>query len=97
MVMVKPVASRTVDMLSRAGVQTTVWHLPAEMKERPNGPLIDHDDLLDFHELVHSDNVMEEITGTVDIREVVAKVAQARTQADLRLDDSSADLQGTID
>ncbi len=94
MVMVKPVASRTVDMLVRAGVQSTVWHMPAEIKERPSGPMIDHDDLLDFHELVHSDDVMEAITGSVDVSEVMAKVA--RSQAEVRLD-SDHDLQGTND
>ena len=53
MTMVKPLADRTVDMLVSAGVVATLWHLPSEIAERPNGPRINHDDLLDFHRVIN--------------------------------------------
>ena len=87
MIVLKPVAARTVEMLVQAGVHSTVWHMPAEIKERPNGPLINHDDLLDFHKIVNGESVMEAITGSFDVGEIMAQVA--RSQHDVTLDSGS--------
>ena len=41
---------------SRDGwVRAEVWHQPAEILERPDGPPLTADDLLDFHFLLNED------------------------------------------
>jgi hypothetical protein len=55
MVMVKPAESRTIDLLVASGVQMATWDLPAELLEQRGGPVITHDDLLDFHHLLYDD------------------------------------------
>lgn len=54
---VKSADTYVVEILSQAGVDTTSWRLPAELRERRGGgSAINHDDLLDFHTLVTNDD-----------------------------------------
>lgn len=52
----KECAPRIVDLLVSSGVRMSTWDLPAELFEAKIGPVISHDDLLDFHELLHGDD-----------------------------------------
>lgn len=56
MAVVKDAEPRVVDLLVASGVEITTWALPAELCERKNGPAFTHDDLLDFHEVLESDD-----------------------------------------
>ena len=56
MTVVKAAESRTIDLLVASGVQLSTWSLPAELAERPDGAPITHDDLLDFHVLLNTDD-----------------------------------------
>lgn len=60
MIVVKPAENRTIDLLVASGVAFTTWRLPAELKESKTGEPIDHDDLLDFHDLLHDDSALEQ-------------------------------------
>jgi hypothetical protein len=53
MTVVKPAEPRTVDLLVASGVSYTTWSPPLELAEpRGWGRPFNHDDLLDFHELL---------------------------------------------
>lgn len=54
MTVVKPAEPRVVDLLIASGVALCRWDLPAELSEVRTGPVISHDDLLDFHALLDS-------------------------------------------
>ena len=56
MAVVKPAEPRIVDLLVASGVELSTWRLPAELFEPRFGDRINHDDLLDFHELLESDD-----------------------------------------
>lgn len=56
MAVVKPAEPRIVDLLVASGVPMSMWKLPAELAEPRSGAPITHDDLLDFHELLHRDD-----------------------------------------
>ncbi len=43
------------DLLAMAGVRQEEWRWPAELEERPAGPPLTMDDLLDFHVLLRDD------------------------------------------
>jgi hypothetical protein len=43
-------------LLRHAGCTEESWSLPAELGERPNGPRLTTDDLLDFHLLLREDD-----------------------------------------
>jgi len=43
------------DLLGLAGVRVEEWHWPAELEERPVGPALTTDDLLDFHLALRDD------------------------------------------
>jgi hypothetical protein len=47
---------QVIDILVAAGVRCSQWKLPAELLERPMGPPISHDDMLDFHETMSKDD-----------------------------------------
>jgi hypothetical protein len=47
---------RILSLLVSAGVRAEVWHQPAEVHERPGGPPLTPDDLLDFHLLLAGDD-----------------------------------------
>ena len=56
MAVVKDAEPRIVDLLVASGVRLSVWRLPAELAESHEGDPINHDDLLDFHTLLHTDD-----------------------------------------
>lgn len=60
MIVVKGAETRTIDLLVASGVSFTTWHLPAELAEPRTGEPISHDDLLDFHDLLHDDRALEQ-------------------------------------
>ncbi len=60
MTVIKPAEPRTIDLLVASGVHLDTWTLPAELSERPDGDPISHDDLLDFHRLLHNDLMLSE-------------------------------------
>ena len=47
--------------LSSAGSRLVAWTLPAELAEPKIGPRINHDDLLEFHLALESDNWQSEL------------------------------------
>jgi hypothetical protein len=53
-----------VELLVHAGVRLEHWTLPAELSERPGGPPLSHDDLIDFHEILQDDAWYTELTMT---------------------------------
>jgi hypothetical protein len=61
MSIVKHAEPRVVELLVASGVEVTAWSMPAELSERPVGPAFTHDDLLDFHELLESDDWQREL------------------------------------
>jgi hypothetical protein len=60
----KDAEPRVVDLLLASGVSLTTWRLPAELGERHDGPPLTHDDLLDFHTLLSTDDWMDQLLGT---------------------------------
>jgi hypothetical protein len=56
MSVVKPAERRIVDLLVASGVALEEWDLPAEMFELHHGRPITHDDLIDFHRLLQTDD-----------------------------------------
>ena len=52
----KPADNRVIELLIASGVRLDRWRLPAELDEARTGEPIDHDDLLDFHNLLHNDD-----------------------------------------
>ncbi|HEX2382326.1 MAG TPA: hypothetical protein VHI95_06795 [Acidimicrobiales bacterium] len=66
MAVVKPAEPRIVDLLAASGVEVFMWRLPAELFEARFGPRIDHDDLLDFHQLLESDSWFEDLVAVVE-------------------------------
>ena len=45
----KPADDHLISVLTSGGVRSTFWHVPAEVVERREGPMLTNDDLLDFH------------------------------------------------
>jgi hypothetical protein len=60
MTIVKSAEPRTIDLLVASGVAFTTWQMPAELNEVKEGEPIDHDDLLDFHDLLSDDRALEQ-------------------------------------
>jgi len=60
LVVVKPAEAKVVDLLVASGVAFSTWRLPAELREEHRGAPISHDDLLDFHRLLESDDWFEQ-------------------------------------
>lgn len=58
LLVVKPAEARTIDLLLASGVHPAGADVPAEVAERAarDGEPITHDDLLDFHDLLHRDD-----------------------------------------
>lgn len=48
-------------LLASVGVQQEVWTLPTELRERPSGPALTPDDLLDFHLLLERDDWQDRV------------------------------------
>ena len=61
MSIVKPAEPRVVELLVASGVEVTAWTKPAALGERHAGPAFTHDDLLDFHELLDSDDWQRQV------------------------------------
>ena len=59
----KPADERVVRLLLSGGVIPMLVHVPAEALETHEGPVINHDDILEFHELLQSDDWLEKVTG----------------------------------
>jgi predicted RNA-binding Zn-ribbon protein involved in translation (DUF1610 family) len=59
----KPADDRIVRLLLSGGVIPVVVQVPAEILEPRWGPPINHDDLLNFHEMLESDDWYENLTG----------------------------------
>jgi hypothetical protein len=57
----KPADERIVRLLLSGGVMPVLVHVPAEALEHREGPPINHDDLLAFHEMMKSDDWMDEL------------------------------------
>jgi hypothetical protein len=92
MAVVKPAEPRIVDLLAASGVEVSMWRLPAELREPRFGPRIDHDDLLDFHELLESDGWFD------DLKAVMDQQADAHLATELRDDfDFDAELGAELD
>jgi predicted RNA-binding Zn-ribbon protein involved in translation (DUF1610 family) len=63
----KTADDRVVRLLLSGGVVPVPVHVPAEALESREGPVINHDDLLDFHQLLKSDDWFDQL---VDNRSV---------------------------
>ena len=56
---------RIVDLLLSAGAPSEVWTWPAELRERPGGPPLTPDDLLDLHVLLERDRWFDDLVALV--------------------------------
>ena len=65
MAVVKPAEPRIVDLLVASGVELSTWRLPAELFEPRFGDRINHDDLLDFHELLERDDWFDTVVEMI--------------------------------
>jgi hypothetical protein len=63
---VKPADEQIVDILIAAGVRCVEWRLPAELAERPVGAPINHDDVLDFHEMLSGESWFETLASITE-------------------------------
>lgn len=59
----KPADERVVRLLLSGGVMPTLINVPAEALEVHDGPPINHDDLIAFHDLLESDGWFDELYG----------------------------------
>jgi predicted RNA-binding Zn-ribbon protein involved in translation (DUF1610 family) len=59
----KAADDRVVRLLLSGGVMPTLMNLPAEALEAHEGPPINHDDLLTFHEMLESSQWLFELTN----------------------------------
>jgi hypothetical protein len=59
----KPADDRIVRLLLSGGVIPMLMHVPAEAMEPKEGPPIDYDDLLAFHEALKSSDWMDQLMG----------------------------------
>jgi len=55
---IKSIARRTVDLLIAAGVDEEAWSLPSSLGDLHVGNVIDHDDLLAFHDAMKDESVL---------------------------------------
>ena len=63
---VKDADDQVVDILVAAGVRCVEWRLPAELLERPVGAPINHDDVLDFHDLLTGEDWYQTLAAMVN-------------------------------
>ncbi len=57
----KPADERVVRLLLSGGVMPMLVHVPAEALETKQGPAIDYDDILAFHELLEQDDWFDDL------------------------------------
>ena len=65
MAVVKPAEPRIVDLLVASGVELSTWQLPGELYEPRTGPPLNHDDILDFHNLLEADDWFDQLANLV--------------------------------
>lgn len=58
-------SARIVDLLVFAGAGHEWWRRPAELAERPTGPVLTPDDLLDLHVLLAGDGWFDDLVALV--------------------------------
>jgi hypothetical protein len=58
-------SARITDVLVSAGAEHEWWRWPAELGERPTGPRLTVDDLLDLHVLLTSDGWFDDLVALV--------------------------------
>ena len=68
----KPADERVVRLLLSGGVMPTLVHVPAEALEPKVGPPINHDDILEFHELLQGDEWIRDLTGRTSSDDIPA-------------------------
>lgn len=61
MIEVRPAEQHVVDVLLAAGVDEQRWSYPAELTEAHAGKQIDHDDVIDFHQLLSTPDWFEHL------------------------------------
>jgi hypothetical protein len=66
MTVTKATEQRIVDLLVASGVKVEMWTLPLELRERPVGAPLTHDDLLAFHELLEKDDWFATLSSMVE-------------------------------
>jgi predicted RNA-binding Zn-ribbon protein involved in translation (DUF1610 family) len=59
----KPADERIIRLLLSGGVMPVMNHVPAEVLEVRNGPPINYDDILAFHEIMKTEDWFEELVG----------------------------------
>ena len=63
---VKPAEPRVVDLLVASGVRLSTWEIPAEALETKHGRPFSHDDLIDFHHRLATDDWFAELAEGID-------------------------------
>jgi len=63
----KPADERVIRLLLSGGVMPMLVHVPAEALEPRSGPPINHDDLLEFHELMQSDDWFTQLAAASNL------------------------------
>ncbi|MCB0988237.1 MAG: hypothetical protein KDB09_10765 [Acidimicrobiales bacterium] len=58
---VREAEPRVVELLVTSGVRLVTWSLPAELSESHHGAPITHDDILDFHALLETEDWMSRL------------------------------------
>jgi hypothetical protein len=58
-------SERIVDLLLSAGAPSEAWTWPAELRERPSGPPLTPDDLLDLHVLLDREGWFDDLVALV--------------------------------
>jgi hypothetical protein len=65
MAVTKGAEQRIIDLLVSSGVEVEIWTLPNELRERPAGAPLTHDDLLAFHEVLEQDDWFATVVAMV--------------------------------
>ena len=68
----KPADERVIRLLLSGGVMPMLVHVPAEAVEPRSGPPINHDDLLEFHELLQRDDWFTLLSATSDLDDLTS-------------------------
>ena len=63
---VRSAEPRVVELLVTSGVRLVTWSLPAELDEVHVGDPITHDDILDFHALLETDDWIDAILAMTE-------------------------------
>jgi hypothetical protein len=61
----KDAESHVIDLLVSSGVELRVWRLPSELFEPKFGPAVSWDDVLDFHDLLATDDWFDRLLELV--------------------------------